>query len=165
MKSWFKRALPKTNLPNAIIGSSKSGFGAAVAIGTLSLLSYFSGEILLMAPFGASCVLLFAAPTSPLSQPANLIGGHLLASLVSVLFVEFMPDSPYALVLAVFVAVALMAFFRVTHPPAGADPIVIVLGQHSWFFLLFPVFIGSLILFGLALLHHKFISKIAYPTK
>ena len=158
---WFQRYLPKASL----FFSLKTGLGAGIAIGTLALLSYLSGELLLMAPFGASCVLLFSVPQSSLSQPANLIGGHLLASIVSLFFVQFMPDSPYSLPLAVFVAVGLMAFFRVTHPPAGADPIVIVLGQHSWGFLIFPVFLGSLILFFLAIIHHKLLTKIPYPTK
>lgn len=158
---WFHQHLPKASP----LFSFRAGLGAGIAIGILSLLSYFSGELLLMAPFGASCVLLFSAPQSPLSQPANLIGGHLLSSIVSILFVQFMPSSPYALPLAVLVAVGLMAFLRITHPPAGADPVVIVLGQHHWFFLLFPVFLGSVILLFLAVLHHKILTKIPYPTK
>lgn len=158
---WLQRPLPPTSKSFSV----KAGLGAGLAIGILAFLSYLSGEILLMAPFGASCVLLFSVPQSPLSQPANLIGGHLLASTVSLLVVQFMPASAYALPLAVFAAVGLMAWLRVTHPPAGADPIVIVLGQHTWGFLFFPVFLGSVILFLLAIIHHKFLTKIPYPNK
>ena len=158
---WLKRHLQ----PVSVSYSLKAGFGAGISIGCLYLLSDLSNEVLLMAPFGASCVLLFSVPQSPLSQPTNLIGGHLLSSIVALFFVQFMPDSLAALPLSILAAIGLMAWFRVTHPPAGADPIVIVLGQHSWYFLLFPVFVGSLLLFLLAILHHKFLTKIPYPTK
>ena len=158
---WLKRPLTKVSFSFSI----KAGLGASIAIGCLSLLGYLSKEILLMAPFGASCVLLFAVPQSPLSHPTNLIGGHLLASIVSLFFVQVLPESFYSLPLAIFFAVGLMAYFRLIHPPAGANPIVIVLGQHSWGFLLFPVFIGSILLFILAVCYHKFVTKIPYPIK
>ena len=156
---WLKR--PPANISFSI----KAGLGASIAISSLIFLGYLSKEILLMAPFGASCVLLFAVPQSPLSQPANLIGGHLLASSISLFFVQIMPDNIYSLPLSVFFTVSLMVYFKITHPPAGANPIVIVLGQHSWFFLFFPVLFGSLLLFILAVCYHKLVTKIPYPIK
>ena len=68
-----------------------------------------------------------------------------------------------ALPLAMAFAIGLMAFFRLTHPPAGADPIVIVLGQHTWQFFFFPVLFGSFLLLALAVLYHRLITKIEYP--
>ena len=133
MKNWFQLILP----PATSSTSLKAGIGAGIAIGCLFLLSQFSGELLIMAPFGASSVLLFAVPKSPLAQPANLIGGHLLCSAIALICVYLIPDMRIALPLAMAFAIGLMAFFRLTHPPAGADPIVIVLGQHTWQFFLY----------------------------
>ena len=159
MKNWFQLILP----PATSSTSLKAGIGAGIAIGCLFLLSQFSGELLIMAPFGASSVLLFAVPKSPLAQPANLIGGHLLCSVIALICVYLIPDMRIALPLAMAFAIGLMAFFRLTHPPAGADPIVIVLGQHTWQFFFFPVLFGSFLLLALAVLYHRLITKIEYP--
>ena len=159
MKNWFHLSHP----PATALTSLKAGLGAGIAIGCLFLLSQFSGEMLIMAPFGASSVLLFAVPKSPLAQPANLIGGHLLCSATALICVYLIPDMRIALPLAMVFAIGLMAFFRLTHPPAGADPIVIVLGQHTWQFFFFPVLLGSVLLLTLAVLYHLLITKIEYP--
>ncbi len=159
MKNWFRLTHP----PATLLTSLKAGIGAGVAIGCLFLVSQFSGELLIMAPFGASSVLLFAVPQSPLAQPANLIGGHLLSSAIALICVYFIKEPLLALPLAMMLSIGLMAFFRLTHPPAGADPIVIVLGEHTWEFFFFPVFIGSVLLLVLAVLYHRLITKIKYP--
>jgi CBS-domain-containing membrane protein len=76
MRSFFQRSQPKPPLHISLL----AGLGGALAIALVSGLSLYGGTPLIMAPFGASCVLLFSVPASPLSQPANVIGGHLLAT-------------------------------------------------------------------------------------
>jgi len=147
-----------------ITESMVSGIGGAIGIFLLSILTFSSDAPLLMAPFGASCVLLFSVPGSPLSQPKNVIGGHLISSLVGVVFVYMWPVTPVTLALAVALAITLMSLMKVTHPPAGADPIVILLGAKGFSFLIFPVLSGSILLVVVAFIFHRMTKLHTYPT-
>ena len=80
---------------------------------------------LLIAPFGASCVLVFALPQSPLAQPRNVIGGHMISTLVGLCAYHLIGASPLSFGLAVGLAIAAMLLTAPLHPPAGADPIVV----------------------------------------
>lgn len=127
--------------------------GGAMGIGTIALLAHSAGLPLLMAPFGATCVLLFAAPDTPLAQPRNVIGGHLISSLVGLLFLKFIGAGPVEMGLAVGVAIALMQLTRTLHAPAGADPLVVLMsGKVGWSFLAAPVLASAVLLVLIALL-------------
>jgi len=147
----------------ALLG--KVFLGGFAAIFLLAKLSTCAQVPLLMAPFGATCVLLFAVPESPLSQPLNVIGGHVLSSLVGVLSLHFLDTGALSLALSVASAIALMVAFRVVHPPAGADPIVILLGAKTLPFLLFPVLTGSVLLVLTAMVFHHFANRGIYPKR
>lgn len=118
----------------------------------------------LMAPFGASCVLAFAAWNAPLSQPRNIIGGHFISTLVGLVMYHLFGDGPLILALAVGLAIALMMVTKTTHPPAGANPILVIIGAYSWDFLFTPVLIGSIVIVGMALVINNFRSNRSYPT-
>ena len=113
-----------------------------------------------MAPFGATCVLLFAVPTSPLAQPRNIIAGHFISAAVGLATLYSFGDSYLVMSLAVGSAIFLMQYFRAVHPPAGANPIVIALAGTSlvdWTFLFTPVLVGSVALvFVGAMLNNTF---------
>lgn len=141
-----------------------SGIGGMLAIGILGALSVCAGVPLLMAPFGASCVLLFSLPTSLLSQPINVIGGHVVATSVGLLLRLCLPDAWWAVALAVGLSIVLMNGLRVTHPPAGADPLVVFAAHPDFSFLLLPVFMGTMSLVVIALLFHR-LSGVAYPLR
>lgn len=127
--------------------------GGVFGIGTIAWLTQLSGVPLLMAPFGATCVLLFAAPNAPLAQPRNVIGGHFIAALLGILALQFFGDSILSMAVAVGLTIVLMQFLRVVHPPAGANPLVIIMaGSTDYFFLVTPVLAGSIILIFVALL-------------
>ncbi|MFD2033014.1 HPP family protein [Ancylobacter dichloromethanicus] len=96
-----------------------------IAIGVTGALSFHAGAPLLIAPFGASSVLLFSVPNSPLSQPANVVGGHLVATGVAIALHMVLPGTWWAAAIAVGAAIALMALLRLIHPPAGADPLLV----------------------------------------
>ncbi|OED50279.1 hypothetical protein AB838_02730 [Rhodobacteraceae bacterium (ex Bugula neritina AB1)] len=160
MDRYFKRALPPASLRMAVL----AGLGAFLAIAVLSLLTTHANILLLMAPFGASCVLLFAVPASPLSQPAHVVGGHVLATAVALALNALLPDTWWALALAVGLSIALMAALRLTHPPAGADPLVVFAADPGISFLLFPVLTGALALVAIAAVFHRF-SGHDYPLK
>lgn len=156
----MSRHQPGQALPIVI----KAGLGGAVAIATVAWLSQVTGSLLLMAPFGATCVLLFSAPNNPLSQPANVIGGHMISTAIGLLLQSFLPGQWWALGLAVGLAIAVMAALRVTHPPAGADPLVVFFDNPGWEYLGFPVALGSLALVAIAWLFHAIPPRHIYPA-
>lgn len=126
--------------------------GGTVGIGAVAWLTQLANVPLLMAPFGATCVLLFAAPSAPLAQPRNVIGGHFIAALVGIVIFQLLGSGPIQMAIAVGLAIALMQFCRAVHPPAGANPLVILMaGINDYFFLVTPVLAGSLILVLVAL--------------
>ena len=137
----------------------KSFLGGTVSIFTLLQLSQISGHLWIMAPFGASCVLLYAAASSPLAQPRNVILGHVIAACVGLVFLKFLSVTALSIAAAVGLAIALMQLFKCIHPPAGANPLVILLtAQHTaydWDFLIFPVLSGAVLLVLIAKLIHK----------
>ena len=143
--------------------SVKAGIGAGMAVSILLLLSFASDSTWLMAPFGASCVLLFSAPASPLSQPKNLVFGHVISTFVGLIFAHYFGNAAWVIAVSVALAIALMVFFDVVHPPAGADPIVVLLSMPSLSFLVFPVLTGSLALLVVAYVFHHFSRDTDYP--
>jgi len=133
-------------------------------VASLGLAGDLSGITLLFAPLGATCVLLFAVPASPLSQPVNVILGHALAGLIGLGAHLAVPGQVWPAAAAVGLAIGLMAWFRITHPPAGATTLVTYAGAQSLAFLAFPVLSGALGLVLLAAFYHR-MTGTAYPLK
>ena len=136
----------------AVLLPAALGFaGGTLAIGVLGLLVKETGLPLLIAPFGASCVLLFAAPESAFAQPRNVMLGHLFASAVGLGVFAIAGVGVWQMAVGVGLAIAVMQLTRTVHPPAGADPLVILLaGGASAHFLLIPVLGGVLCLLTIA---------------
>ena len=138
--------------------------GGLIAKSCLGILSNLSTYPLLIAPFGASTVLLFGAPNSPLAQPRNLIFGNLLGAISAVLCVFLFGSSSLISGIAVGITIALGQAFRCLHPPAGAVALLGVLLKASPIFIFIPVLSGSLILLGIALGFHRFQKReVSYP--
>ncbi len=139
-----------------------SALGAAIAIALTGLLTQWSHYPWQMAPFGASCVLAFGLPESPLAQPRSIVGGHLVASMTGLLVLYFLGDSWWAAALAVSLSLFFMQVTRTVHAPAGADPLVVLSSQAGFGFLLTPVLAGSLIIVLVALCVNNMTGK-SYP--
>lgn len=135
-----------------------------MAIYILSSLSVGLVALLLVAPFGASCVLVFALPQSPLAQPRNVIGGHLLSALIGIAAFSVLGAQPLSYALGVGLAIFAMQVSGTLHPPAGADPIVALAAGASWTFLLTPILAGTVIIVLVAFYYHRFVSKRQYPV-
>jgi CBS-domain-containing membrane protein len=142
-----------------------SGLGGFIVIFLLALLTADFHTLLLIAPFGASCVLVFALPQSPLAQPRNVIGGHLVSTTVGLAVFSLLGAQPLSFGIAVGVAIAAMELTGTLHPPAGADPIVVLLAKASWPFLLSPVLVGAVAIVILGFIYHSAISRRSYPIK
>ena len=111
-------------------------------------------------------VLLFGFPESPFAQPRNVFFGHLATTLVGVIFVNLVSLPIYInIALAVGVGVFFMILFNVVHPPAGGNPVIVIIGSVSYDYLIFPIISGSLIIVLLAIFINKFILKKKYPLK
>jgi CBS-domain-containing membrane protein len=141
-----------------------SGLGGALAIFVLAEASDLAHAALLIAPFGASCVLVFALPRSPLAQPRNVIGGHLVSAAVGLATFMLLGAHPWSFAIGVGVAIAAMQITGTVHPPAGANPIVVILAKAGWLFLLSPVLIGTLTIVAVAFAYHRWGSGRIYPS-
>jgi CBS-domain-containing membrane protein len=136
---------------------SLSWLGALLAIALMGLLSAWSGMVLLVAPLGASSVLLFGYPASPLAQPRNLVLGNLVGGLVSVVAASWLGRGPLVIALAVSLTILLGQRLRCLHPPAGGLAFLgVALGAHAGF-LLTPVLSGSLLLVLLAVVFSRWV--------
>ncbi|TCM69808.1 HPP family protein [Acinetobacter calcoaceticus] len=142
--------------------------GGSLSILILLLLGKWSGHLFIMAPFGASCVLLYAAPYSPLAQPRNILFGHLLSASIGLVMLKLFGAELWSIALAVGIAIAMMQLLRCVHPPAGANPLVILLTAHSveygWSFLIFPVLTGAVALISIAWMVNNFRSRQKWPS-
>ena len=136
-----------------------------ITIGTLTFLTYKTEfGIFLIASFGSTMVLLFGYPESPFAQPKNIFFGHLLTASVGVIFVNLIPLPMYlSIPLAVGIGVGLMILLNVTHPPAGGNPIIVLMGSASFNYLLNPIIFGSIILILFGVILNRFIAKKKYP--
>lgn len=137
--------------------------GAVLAIGAAGWLGQVSGAPWLMASLGASCVLAFGLPDSPLAQPRNIVGGHLLATLVGLLVLHTLGDAWWAGAIAVGLALALMQQTRTLHAPAGANPLVVLASHAPLSFLFTPVLTGSLLVVLVAWGVNNARSRDSYP--
>lgn len=137
--------------------------GGVLAIGAVAGLSEALSTLLVLGSFGASCVLVFGFPDSPLSQPRNVVFGHLLSSLTGLCFLALFGPSWWAVALAVGTAIALMLLTRTAHAPAGSNPVIIFLAQPGWDFLLFPTLSGALIVVLVALVYNNATRAARYP--
>jgi len=116
-----------------------------------------------MAPFGATSVLIFAAPESPLAQPRNVIGGNFLAALVSLTILSLLGSSPWAMGMAVSTAIGVMQITGTLHPPSGAVALVVMMTKPNWQFLVTPTLEGSIILVLCAVIFNNLAEDRTYP--
>ena len=144
-----------------------AGIFSVFTIGILTVLTYKSVfGLFLAASFGSSMVLLFGFPESPFAQPKNVFFGHLITALVGVIFVNLIPLPIYiSIALAVGIGIFFMILFNVVHPPAGGNPVMVIIGSVSYEYLLFPIISGCFVIIILAILINKFILKKNYPLK
>ncbi len=124
---------------------------------------------LMIGSFGASAVLIFGAVRSPLAQPRNLLGGHILSAIVGVLCWKLFHAYPWlAEAMAVATAIAVMHATRTLHPPGGATALIAVIGsvkvhQLSFIYVLIPATVGPLILLVVAVLVNNIPTSRRYP--
>jgi CBS-domain-containing membrane protein len=110
-------------------------------------------------PFATSIVMVMGSPRAEPAQPRALIGGQLISALVGLLAVKLLGPAPWAAALALGLAMIAMHFTDTFHPPAGIDPLVIVVHDLSWGFLIVPVGAGALLLTLFAFVWHNAVAR------
>lgn len=146
------------------------GIGALIGLALSSLISwYVLGDFnaWYIAPMGASSVLLFAVPASPLAQPWNMVVGNTIAGLIGVTCAMFIPNQTEAFSIAVALAIFLMMTTDSLHPPSGAVALTAVLGgepvhQLGYNFIFYPVLLNSVLLLVIAIVFNRLLGK-QYP--
>jgi len=133
--------------------------GGTIAIGGMEAFSATASFPLVAIPFATSIVLVMGSPKAEPAQPRALVGGHLVSTLVGLLVVKICGPAAWAAALAVGLAMVAMHLTRTFHPPAGIDPLVVVVNDMSWRFLVAPVGVGALLLALFALVWHNIVAR------
>ncbi len=150
-----------------------SWLGSFLGITAVALLHYNlvdqQGLMLLIGSFGASAVLIYGAVRSPLAQPRNLIGGHVLSALVGVMAFQWLGASPWlAAAVAVSTSIALMHLTKTLHPPGGATALIAVIGGQGvhklgYLYVVMPVALGACVMLIIALVVNNIPKNRKYP--
>ena len=148
--------------------------GSFIGLGLISMLQFkiFTPQdyVFLIGSFGASSVLVYGVIESPLAQPRNLIGGHVVSALVGVSIQKLFPDLIWiAAPLAVSLSIIMMQVTKTLHPPGGATALIAIAGSEKvkelgYWYVLSPVLLGTIILLITALVFNNMSSKRQYPA-
>jgi CBS-domain-containing membrane protein len=139
--------------------------GAAIAIALMEALADRTAIPLLFIPFATSIVLVMGSPEIEAAQPRALVAGHLVSTVIGLLVVKVTGPGVAAAAVAVGLAIVAMHLTRSFHPPAGIDPLVVVVNNLSWSFLLVPVAVGACLLALLAFAWHNLVRRGAWPKQ
>ncbi len=137
--------------------------GGFLAIAVIALLAERLHVALVLGSFGASCVLVFGFPEVPFSQPRNVVLGHLLSTLIGLVFVHLCGAHWWSVALAVGCAIAVMMLTRTVHPPAGSNPVIVFLMKPAWDFALFPTLAGAVMLVLVVPVFHNATRETRWP--
>ena len=148
-----------------IIKSLLAGLFSIITIGALTYLTYKTTfGLFLVASFGSTMVLLYGYPESPFAQPKNIFFGHLVTALIGILVLNFLSLPLFIIIpIAVGLGVGFMILLNVTHPPAGGNPIIVIIGSVSYDYLLNPIILGSIIVVAFGIIINRFVLKKKYP--
>lgn len=159
----YKVPILGARAPMSLRYAGWSFLSSALGILAICEITTLVGHPLLIGSFGASAVLLFGATDSPLSQPRNLVGGHLISAIVAVIVVALFGSTPYTMALGVGLSIFVMNLTHTTHPPGGATALIGVQGMVGPEFILLPVLAGALILLVTAIFTNNVVYHRSYP--
>lgn len=150
-----------------------SWLGSFLGLAAISLIHYKildeTSLLMIIGSFGASAVLIYGAIRSPLAQPRNLIGGHILSAIIGVTAFQLLGQQPWlAAALAVSTSIALMHLTKTLHPPGGATALIAVIGGDAvhnlgYLYVLIPVALGAGVMLLIALIVNNIPKNRRYP--
>jgi CBS-domain-containing membrane protein len=139
--------------------------GGAVAIAAMEMLAVRAALRLEFIPFATSIVMVMGAPETKPAQPRALVGGHLVSAAVGLVVVKLAGPQPWAAAVAVGLAMIAMHATDTFHPPAGINPLLVVINDRSWSFFVIPVAVGVAILVVFAFLWHNMTRRGSWPER
>lgn len=142
----------------------KSAIGATLGLLLVGGIAAVMDMPLMTAPLGATAVLLFGYPGSALTQPVNVFGAYLIGTIVGVLAARFLPHEWWVIAPAIGLCLFLMQTLRITHPPAGAIPVLTLTTPGDNHTLFFTLLLTCLVLLGFALLFHRVPPRRVFPA-
>jgi CBS-domain-containing membrane protein len=150
-----------------------SWIGSFLGIASVGLIHYMlldqTSLTMIIGSFGASAVLVYGTIRSPLAQPRNLIGGHMLSAAIGVAAYQFIGSLPWlAAALAVSIAISVMHLTKTLHPPGGATALIAVIGgdavhQLGYLYIVIPAGLGAVVMLIVALLVNNLAPSRRYP--
>lgn len=142
-----------------------SGLGIFTTLTALAYLTFEAKFLFMIAPHSATAFLIFAAPTAPLAQPRNVVGGYILSALIGMACSVWLGLSFWSLGLACSAATAVMMATKTMHPPAACIAIFPALtANRDWVWVLYPTGVGTVILVIVGLLYNNLIKNRTYPA-
>lgn len=166
----FTLSLAGAHWPTRLLACAGAAMCVALTFVVCAQLPLARADLpIIVAPLGASAVLVFAVPASPLAQPWSVVGGNIVSTLVGVAVFRLVPDVAVAAGVAVGMAILAMSLARCLHPPGGAAALTAVIGSHGihaagFDFAFAPVGINSIALVSLAMFFHRATGH-AYPHR
>lgn len=139
--------------------------GGAIAIGAMELFAARTAMPVMAVPFATSIVLVLGSPEIDAAQPRALVGGHLLSTLVGLLVLNAVGPQPWAAAVAVGLSMVAMHATRTFHPPAGIDPLLVVVNNMPWTFVFVPVAVGAATLALFAFVWHLAVRRYKWPVR
>lgn len=142
------------------IDGTLTGIGAFLGLSIIGLIAQSVHQMLIIAPFGATAVLLFSAPESQFSKPWNVLISYLISTIIGFLILYYSSNEWLAIGGGFGIVIMLMHVFKAIHPPAGANFLIVTQG-HITFYLLWPLLIGLITLIIIGISMYKIRKKIA----
>ena len=144
----------------------QNALGASLVIGVLALLTEkTSTGLWIMFSFGSTALIVFVFYKSEFAQPKNVILGHLLSMFIGIVLNNVLGFSFLSIALGIGLAVFLMSYFDIIHPPAAANPLIAIFTDVSFEFLFMPVFVGSILIVVMTIFINQILFKRKYPNK
>lgn len=167
---FFRPILAGATLTDRLLACIGAAIGIGLTIAVCRAFPPLAADLpIIVAPLGASAVLVFAVPSSPLAQPWPVVGGNVLSTLVGVAAFQHIPNLAIAAGVAVGLAILVMSLLRCLHPPGGAAALTAVIGSNGiheagYSFAFTPVAINSIALVAIAMLYHRAVAH-SYPHR
>lgn len=165
MRHFFDVIFTRHEPVRGLAEHGKSALGAVAGILLIAWLAQLTELPLLLAPLGATAVILFGYPGGTLAQPINIFGSYLIATIIGVTTALLAPSHWWLAAPAVGLALFLMQTLRVTHPPAGATPIVALLSPEDSATLFVTLLVGCVAMVALAMVWHYLPPRRRYPAE
>ncbi|WP_373032652.1 HPP family protein [Sulfurovum sp.] len=145
---------------NHIIDSTLTGIGALIALSVIGLVAEEVGYMMIIAPFGATAVLLFSVPDSRFSKPINVFAGYFIATFVGFIVLHYSSGNWLSVGVGLGATIMFMHLFNVIHPPAGANYFIVIQGQFTMYSVE-PIFIGLVTLVTIGIVVEKIRKSLA----